>query len=179
MNQWNNFSYIKGHVNWLENTKDYTNLDYTSENFNDLEQVIQWRKLGHNPKTGDMYDMRHPQQPALTNKLIDYVTKQGLEHIGVSYYRMSPGDNLPYHSDVYKKYITLFDLVARRENIIRYIFFPESRKPGHIFEVDGTIIDWKAGDFVAWKYDTPHLAANLGEEYRYTIQVTGVIRENI
>ena len=177
----NNWRYIKGHVNWLvdfEDNLDYRSLPYARENFNDTEQVEKWKQLGHNPRTGFMYDMRFDKQPQLTKMLTEYVSKQGLEFIGVSYYKMTPGDNLPNHSDLYKKYISLFDLISRRHNIVRYVFFPEDRKPGHIFEVDGTIIDWRAGDYIAWRYDVPHLGANLGTEDRYTIQVTGVLCEN-
>ena len=123
--------------------------------------------------------MRYEFQPTLTPKLVDYAVTQGLEHVGVSYYRMDRGDNLPYHSDTYKKYISIFNLENRKKDIIRYIFFPEDRKQGHILEIDGTLIDWRAGDWVAWRYDTPHMAANFGPEQRYTIQVTGVLRENL
>lgn len=178
MNQWNNFSWMRGHVNWLKNSKDYINLNYFKENFNDYDQVESWQELGHQPRTGSLYDMRYDYQPTLTTKLTNYVERHGLEYIGVSYYRMDPGDNLPVHSDSYSRYITLFDLMTRRENIIRYIFFPQDRQSGHIFEIDGNIIDWKAGDYIAWRYDTPHLAANLGSTPRYSIQVTGILRDN-
>jgi len=181
MKQINNWKYIKGHVNWLANFEEdfnYRSLPYARENFNDLDQINKWQVQGHNPRTGLMYDLRHERQPMLTQMLIDYVKKQGLEHIGVSYYKMLPGDNLPNHSDLYKKYITLYDLISRRNNIIRYVFFPEDRKSGHLIEVDGQLIDWKAGDYVAWRYDVPHLGANLGTEDRFTIQVTGVLSEN-
>jgi hypothetical protein len=92
---------------------------------------------------------------------------------------METGDNLPYHSDTYKRYIKIYELEERTELIVRYIFFVEDRKPGHILEVDGSIVDWKSGDYVAWRYDVPHLAANLGLAPRYTIQLTGVLREDI
>ena len=180
MSLWNEkWSYLKGHVNWLEGDESYKNLNYARENFNDQSQLTLWQHLGFIPRTGKMYDMRHEMQPALTQKLIDFAEKENLENIGVSYYVMEPGDNLPYHQDLYSKYIEIFSLQNRKENIVRYIFFPEERQAGHIFEIDGKIIDWRAGDYVAWRYDTPHLAANLGYKRRYSIQVTGVLRENI
>lgn len=180
MSKWkNDFSWMKGHVNWLEEVIDHRCLTMVREDFNDSKQIQTWQQQGFIPRTGAMYDMRHANQPSLTQKLIAYAEYQGLEHIGVSYYRMDPGDNLPYHSDLYKKYISLFNLENRKKNIIRFIFFPEDRKPGHIFEIDGKLFDWRSGDWIAWKYDTPHLAANLGIVPRYTIQVTGVMREDI
>jgi len=32
--------------------------------------------------------------------------------------------------------------------------------------------NWKAGDYVLWKNDAIHMAANLGLESRYTAQIT-------
>jgi hypothetical protein len=52
--------------------------------------------------------------------------------------------------------------------------FLEDWKPGHYFEGnDIAKVNWKAGDVVEWQYDAPHLAANLGLEPRYTLQITG------
>lgn len=181
MNQWQtNWRWMKGHVTWLpEHFAEIQDLAYMREKFNDPEQMQQWQNRGFTPRVGFLYDMRYEEQPALTQKIISYMESQGLDHVGVSYYRMDKGDNLPYHSDLYKKYISLFNLEAVKQNIVRYILFPEDRKPGHIFEIDGTLVDWRAGDWVAWRYDTPHMAANFGYDDRYTIQVTGVLRESL
>jgi hypothetical protein len=179
MSQWNDkWIWMKGHVAWLKEIKDHRCLTMVREDFNDTEQMQNWHNQGFTPRTGAMFDMRSANQPSLTQKLIEYVEKQGLENVGVSYYRMDPGDNLPYHRDSYKKYISLFNLEERKNNIVRFIFFPEDRQAGHIFEVDGKLIDWNAGDWVAWRYDATHMAANLGTSSRYTIQVTGVIRDS-
>jgi len=149
------------------------NLPYVRETFNDHYQLELWRSQGHQPKTGGLFDMRRSGHPSSTQSLIDCHTH--LEHVGISYYEMQPGDNLPYHSDTYKKYIEVFHLRGREKRIWRYIFFVEDWKPGHIFEIDGMpISQWRAGDYVAWRYDVPHMAANLGTENRYTIQLTGV-----
>lgn len=180
MNQWSTkWTWIKGHATWLENNTEHRSLTMIREEFNDLEQMELWQRQGFTPRTGALFDMRHVNQPTITERIIKFAEYEGLEHIGVSYYRMDSGDNLPYHSDLYSKYISVFNLEQRKKNIVRFIMFPEDRQPGHIFEVDGKIIDWKTGDWVAWKYDTPHMAANFGTKPRYSIQVTGVLRESI
>lgn len=168
---------------WI-NSKKFWNLDiiknlsYTREQFNDTAQLDTWGTAGHQPRTGALFDMRNTTQPDTTQQLIAWATR--LEHVGISYYRMTPGDNLPYHSDTYKKYIDIFNLQGRTAQIWRYIFFVEDWKPGHIFEIDGCPFSgWKAGDWVSWRYDVPHMAANLGHENRYTIQLTGVEIESI
>jgi len=172
--------WMKGHATWLPNYfNEMRELPYMREKFNDDVQMQQWQNKGFTPRVGFLYDMRYEEQPSLTQKLIEYMEKQGLANIAVSYYRMNKGDNLPYHSDLYVKYISLFNLESVKHNIVRYILFPEDRKPGHIFEIDGTLVNWRAGDWVAWRYDVPHMAANFGDDDRYTIQVTGVLCEDI
>ena len=154
------------------------NLPYVREEFNDSEQLATWGAMGHQPRTGALFDMRNPNQPNTTQQLIEWAAQ--LEYVGVSYYKMAPGDNLPYHSDTYKKYINLFNLQTRNMQIWRYVFFVEDWKPGHIFEIaNRPFSNWKAGDWVSWRYDVPHMAANLGIENRYTIQLTGVEIESI
>ena len=58
--------------------------------------------------------------------------------------------------------------------IKRALLLLEDWKPGHYLEVDGKpYVNWKAGDTVEWLYSTPHMAANIGLEDRYTLQITG------
>lgn len=154
-------------------------LPYVREDYNDAAQMDQWRQQGFTPKTGKMYDMRHKEQPFTTEFLIKWANDRAIENVGISYYCMEPGDCLPYHKDTYKKYIELHNLEKRKKSIVRYLFLVEDRKAGHILEVDGTIINWTSGKYVAWRYDLPHMAANLGTENRYTIQLTGVMGENL
>lgn len=173
------WDWAKGYVDpekfW--NVDEIKNLPYKREAFNDSEQMKAWKSQGFTPREGELYDMRHADQPHTTQALISWAESRGLEHVGVSYYRMQPGDNLPYHADLYSKYISLFDLEHRKKDIFRYVFFVESKKPGHIIEVNGRAHDWISGDYLAWRYDVPHMAANLGNHDRYTIQLTGVVRE--
>lgn len=169
-----------GHITPLWQVATITQLAFKREKFNDPEQLKKWTDLGFKPRTGAMFDMRNEAQPSVTWDMIKVAEDSGLEHVGVSYYCMEPGDNLPYHSDTYKRYIKRFALEERKKDISRIIFFVADWEPGHIFEIDGTpFTKWKAGDWVAWRYDVPHMAANLGVINRYTIQVTGVIREDI
>lgn len=174
------WDWIKGHINpanfWDEN--EIKSLPYIKENFNDAQQIREWEAQGHQFRTGELFDMRHAAQPSTTNKLIAWANERNIEHVGVSYYKMKSGDILPSHADSYKKYIEIYNLTDRIESIVRYIFFLEDRKHGHVFEVDNKIFDWKAGDYIGWRYNTLHLAANLGSLDRFTIQLTGVIREN-
>lgn len=181
MSKLSDWHWVKGYVDpdkfW--DIDEIKSLSYKREDFNDVEQQNRWREQGFTPRTGQLFDMRHTDQPKTTELLIKWATDRNIENVGVSYYCMEPGDNLPYHKDTYKKYIELFDLEKRKKFIVRYVFFVEDRKAGHIFEVDNSIVDWQAGTYVAWRYDLPHMAANFGTENRFTIQLTGVMGENI
>jgi hypothetical protein len=153
---------------------EFKHLNYVNETFNDPENLARWTELGFaNKFTGDMCDMRSPQ-PIWNQKFIDHFAQLGWQDIGTSYYRMSPGTILPTHGDLYKKYINLFNLQGQEHTIRRAVVLLEDWKSGHYFEGLGApLAPWQAGQVVEWTYDTPHLAANVGFEPRYTLQVTG------
>lgn len=155
---------------------EYKNLDYITESFNDSEQTQRWLAQGYaNKFVGDMCDMRN-RQPAWNQRFIDLFEGQGWKDIGTSYYRMGPGTILPTHQDLYKKYIELFDLRGQEHTIHRAVVFLEDWKPGHYAEyIDQAFVNWRAGATVEWTFDTPHMAANMGQEPRYTLQITGHI----
>jgi hypothetical protein len=120
-----------------------------------------------------MCDMRR-LQPSWNQRFIDHFAALGWKDIGTSYYRMPTGTCLPTHGDLYLKYIDLFNLKGQEQNIRRAIVFLEDWKSGHYFEAMGTAtVGWSAGTVMEWTYDTPHMAANMGLEPRYTLQITG------
>ena len=155
---------------------EYQHLDYVNEPFNDNTLLDQWTQQGYpNRFTGDMCDMRHCQ-PKWNDQFINFFSDRGWKDIGTSYYRMNTGTVLPTHGDLYKRYAELFDLKGREPSIHRAIIFLQDWCPGHYAEYEGQpFVKWSAGDVVEWRYDTPHMAANLGLNPRYTLQVTGWI----
>jgi hypothetical protein len=160
---------------WNDEFKD---LQYVNEEFNDPDNLKLWTSLGYSNRfTGDMCDMRSPQ-PEWNSRFVDMFASKGWQDIGTSYYRMNTGTVLPTHGDLYKKYINLFELQGREHTIRRAIIFLEDWQSGHYAELDGTpFVDWRAGAVLEWKYDTPHMAANLGITPRYTLQITGHIND--
>jgi hypothetical protein len=155
---------------------EFKNLEYKHEQFNDVVNVQRWLSQGYAEKfTGDMCDMRSPQ-PSWNQRFIDIYTEMGWKDIGTSYYRMNTGTVLPTHQDLYLRYIQLFQLQGQEHRIRRAVIFLENWKPGHYAEYnDIPKVNWQAGDAVEWQYDLPHMAANLGIEPRYTLQITGHI----
>ena len=153
---------------------EFKELLYINETFNDVVSLQRWTALGYaNQFTGDMCDMRSAQ-PRWNQQFVNIYRELGWKDIGTSYYRMGTGTILPTHGDLYLRYIDLFNLQGQEHRIRRAIVFLEDWKPGHYFEGnDVAKVDWRAGDVVEWQYDAPHLAANLGLEPRYTLQITG------
>ena len=154
--------------------KEYQTLDYIREEFNDPESVTRWLTEGYeNNFVGDMCDMRSPQ-PNWNKRFIDQFARYGWKDIGTSYYRMNPGTILPTHSDLYKKYIKLFNLQGQEQTIRRAVVFLEDCQPVHLAECNGDVItNWQAGTVIEWSYNTPHMAGNQGTTPRYTLQITG------
>jgi hypothetical protein len=155
---------------------EFKQLNYVNEQFNDVESLERWTAQGYaNRFTGDMCDMRSTQ-PRWNDRFLNIYCELGWKDIGTSYYRMGTGTILPTHSDLYLRYVDLFNLQGQEQRIRRAIVFLEDWKPGHYAEYNSTAkIDWRAGDVVEWCYDTPHMAANMGLEPRYTLQITGWI----
>ena len=153
---------------------EYKTLDYVNEPFNDPASVDQWLSQGYQGKiVGELCDMRHIL-PSWNYKFIDLYKSMGWKDIGVSYYRMKTGTVMPVHQDLYKRYIEVFNLQGQEQTISRALVLLEDWKPGHYLEAMGKpVVDWKAGTVVEWIYDTPHMAANIGLEDRYTLQITG------
>lgn len=156
----------------------YIHLDYVHEEFNDPDQLLIWRNQGYaNRFSGDMCDMRRPQ-PIWNQRFLQIFAGQGWQDIGTSYYKMTAGTVLPTHRDLYVKYISLYNLKGREHAIRRAIVFLEDWQPGHYAEYeDRPFVNWRSGDVVEWIYDAPHMAANLGTSPRYTLQITGHVRD--
>jgi hypothetical protein len=153
---------------------EFKKLNYISEPFNDPIDVGTWIGQGYQSKIcGDLCDMRHTL-PSWNDRVIEHFTINGWRDIGCAYYRMGTGTVMPEHQDRYVRYINLFKLRGQEFRIRRALVMLEDWKSGHYLEIQGKpVVEWKAGDVIEWVYDTPHMAANLGLENRYSLQITG------
>lgn len=153
--------------------KEYKNLEYVNRTFNDQNTIDKWKSLGHDyPRyTGLMRD----QSKELPNWCFNLSKEIPLKKSTITLYCMLPGTIMPEHGDKFMKYREIMNL-CNNDDIGRAIVFLEDWKSGHYFEINSNpIVNWKKGDCIWWKNDTPHMAANLGKENRYTMQVTGIL----
>jgi hypothetical protein len=158
--------------NLIQNYKD---LEYINKPFSDKNTIEKWKSIGHNYQryTGLMFDQSNTL-PEWCYKILDYIP---LNKSTITLYCMEPGIIMPEHSDTFSKYREIMNL-SDNDNVGRAIIFLEDWNSGHYFELNGLpIVNWKSGDYVLWKNDTPHIAANLGKENRYTMQITGIYND--
>lgn len=153
---------------------EYKHITYISEPFNDPDSLELWLAQGYQPKfCGELADMRHTL-PSWSSRFVIRYQQQGWKDIGLAFYRMRTGTVMPVHQDLYKRYISVFNLEGQETKIRRAIVFLENWKPGHYSEVNGRpYVNYQAGHTVEWPYNVPHMAANIGLEDRYTLQITG------
>jgi hypothetical protein len=168
-------TYFSGQIPVCWTLDQLDQLDYFYEEFNDPETMQAWESTyGRIWRTGLQADYRR-SQPEFTDKIIQDIQTSALDldHVGTSYYKMLPGDILPYHQDTYARFIRAFDTDI--SHIWRVIIFLQDWQPGFLFEIAGEpFTKYVAGTFVAWQGSTAHMAGNLGAVPRYTLQITGV-----
>ena len=151
-------------------------LDWVQEDFNDPVMTRSWLELyGPIFRTGFQADWRS-RQLHCNHEILQQLHDNGLRlaQVGFSYYKMMPGDILPYHADTYSRYRAHYNVTI--QDIWRVIVFLTDWQPGFLFEMQGRpITQYRAGDFVAWQGGAEHMAGNLGRVPRYTLQITGVM----
>jgi|TARA_R110002074_G_scaffold292628_1_gene464314 hypothetical protein len=155
---------------------EYKHLEYKKMPFNNEYDVVKWREGGYHQDekyfTGQMVGHKG-NLPTWNQTFLDLAKYQyNLKDVGVCYYRMVTNEIIPLHRDNYKLYREKFN--CEMEDITRIVVFLEDWKSGHYFEIDGhPIVNWKAGNSVTWVGNIEHMAANIGIDYRYTLQITG------
>lgn len=90
---------------------------------------------------------------------------------------VKPGTFIPPHKD---KFHRLFEF-AKNNNIdltnkepVRINLFLQDHKIGHFFEMENEVcMNYKKGDYAIIRLDKIHSVINIGNENRYTLQVSG------
>ena len=96
-----------------------------------------------------------------------------LDKTVVAVNKLVPGQILPYHTDRYETYRKRNN-ITDNDTIKRVIVFLHDQKAGHQLWIKDKVCVGPAGSFFGWDQGTEHMAANLGQEDRYILQVTGI-----
>jgi len=125
------------------------------------------------------------QQLWWTSEQIDYEelgNKLGIDVITVSTILQPPGCTVPYHRDTFYQINQRYP--DRTETKVRANIYLEDYKLGHMIQyVDQdekihTSVDWTAGDGFIWNSDILHLSTNAGLQDKYTLQVSGFLKQS-
>ena len=158
-----------GNVADLITTTEFLDFPYVRRPLENPE-LAQWQQQGYTHKhfAGEMYGYPDPM-PAWCN---DVATALHIADPGFVFYKMTTGVIMPTHVDHFNTYTARFDVEWKDE--CRGLVMLEDWKPGHYLEMLGHgIVNWQRGDYYVWTADTPHAAANIGIDDRYTLQITG------
>lgn len=169
-------TWLQGRIPVSWTAQEIDSLDWIREEFNDPVMTQAWMDLyGPIFRTGYQADFRSRQLSCNDIILADLgQAGMAMTKTGLSYYKMMPGDILPYHGDTYTRYRAYHGVEI--QDIWRVIVFLQDWQPGFLFEMEGRpIAQYRAGDFVAWQGGAEHMAGNLGRVPRYTLQITGVM----
>ena len=156
--------------------EEFKNLEYTKEIFSNQTDIDRWRNEGYTNDIADFSGTMCPhgrKHPEWTNDIVRWIENEfSLKDIGVCFYKMKTGIVLPIHSDHYTVYKNKFNCSI--EQIHRVLILLDDWKSGHYFEIDGhPFVNYRAGTFAIWQGNAKHMAANIGIEDRYTLQLTG------
>ena len=159
-------------IDWQDNHK---NLDYVYEDFKDFNKINQWKNCGFDLKQLKigLHQLKEPY--AWMKCVTDVVDSLSIKNPTYCIHCLTPGNFLPMHSDLYGYYANK-NSINDLTKIIRIIVFLDNAEPGQLLIVNNvSYINYKKGDIAWWTGKTPHLAANLSEINRYTLQITGTI----
>ncbi len=172
--KFDDIDYVHGHIDPFWTDEDFKNLPYSEATKARLEE---WISMGY-PEYINFYGLDYNN----SNPMPEFVSNfseifSNICNITYSFYKMTTVTIMPRHIDYFTAYKKIFGV---EDNIIRILVMLEDWKPGHYLEIDDKgIVNWKAGDFFAWRSHVPHAASNIGEESnpRYTLQITATLSQ--
>ena len=155
---------------------DFLGFDYVKQPLTKSSELDTWRSQGYYHKSflGSMYSSKNP----MPDWVDDVSEALEMEKCGLVFYRMDQLDIMPPHIDHFETYCKVFNV--ERDLVYRAIVFLQPWEPGHYFEYNGTgLVNWLKGEYVMYSTDTPHAASNIGTTPRYTLQVTGILKNSL
>jgi len=174
---------IKGHINIPDITYSLLEQTVFTERTETREAGGYWQTLGvetpNFPVGADIVYQTFENLPTwatdIASQFSDWVF-----HYMVTINKLPPGCFIPPHKD------TLYRITQKVRNNcidvsnmvpIRINLFLQDRELGHIFEMDGILLNkYAQGDYLVITPDKVHSVVNLGYLNRYTMQITGFAR---
>lgn len=150
-------------------SKDFVDLDYEIYNAYGRDDMAKYKSELYKNTIGN-YVYHLPK--VMPNFVADVLEHFPYKIKTPAINKLSPGQVLPLHKDLYTKFCQIYD-VSDLNMITRYIVFLENAKSGHLMQIqDNFVSNWQAGDVISWQGATSHAAFNIGYEDRYVMQIT-------
>lgn len=112
--------------------------------------------------------------PDNMKRVFDYVPALfDLRKIVYSFMKYPVGNILPWHFDNYPTYCKN-NAVDDIGSIVRIIILLNDSTPGQQLWIKDKMCAGPAGSWFAWTGSTEHMAANLSNQPRYALQLTGI-----
>jgi len=162
---------MNGHIIPYWDINDYINLQYNKATIDEI-YLKDYLANGHSNEQINIYNFfENKDMPKSALQIKENFPE--LDPISVAVNYLKPGTYLPLHSDLYKKWLKVFNLTDV-QRIQRIIVMLQDHEPGQYLEVDKNVINnWKAGDWFSWTGKTNHAVYNFSNIDRYALQITG------
>ena len=163
---------IKGNVEVTWSEEDYINLPWFT---NDVHE----EKFNATVDTST-YDvgvsMCFEDLPEVFHKVVEQF--DFLDKTVIAINKLETGKILPFHTDKFATYKQRNN-ISDNQPIERVIVFLHEQKKGHQLWIEDQVCTGSAGSYFGWEQNTEHMAANLGNEHRYIMQVTGITKNSV
>lgn len=164
-----------GHVDPFWDINQIKKLAYKKDYHKDVELVNRYVVSGHSADHIKIWNYFETDTslPSMTKQLRDLFPT--LSHVSIAINKLTPGQYLPLHKDLYQRYRALHNLNSTH-HLRRIIIMIEDSIPGQISQCGNTVWgNWRAGDWFDWVDEFPHAAYNFSMSDRYAWQITGVL----
>ena len=155
--------------------KKHKELNFSYEDFKDPVKIDEWANCGFDLQRLKI-GLHQLKEPYSWMSCVDNVINRlHIKNPAYCIHCLTPGNFLPMHSDLYAYYAKQNNVINLNK-IIRIIVFLDDAVPGHLLIVDKDCYsNYQRGDTAHWIGTTPHMAANLSQVNRYTLQITGIL----
>lgn len=166
---------MKNNIIVNHDISEFSDLDYNAATVNE-HYLNKFVAAGHDKNRMTLFNYFEPSpMPEVVNEIKQYF--MFLENVTAAINLITPGNYLPYHSDLYERWMQIFNIPPEKiDRIYRYIVMLEDSLPGQIIQIgDESHSKWQAGDFFSWSGATGHAAYNFSLGNRYSVQITGIL----
>lgn len=177
-------------ADWVQFTVD--NFDLADQNYEEPKphytEENNWlsivnNKLGRNRHNS--FELNYGKQDDTNQKLIALLGEENIDKLGIEreYILLRllvnmPGNGVPWHEDAAESYLRRFPQVSSLNECTRLWFPVIDWCNGHAFQIGNSVLThWSAGDVWNIPWGVPHASTNFGYNIKYTVSLTGKLRE--